>query len=134
MNSIVRTAVRRVTSSRRTITSTALRSGAAGVSTPNMPPFARNPPPTGRLPEEVELVWDDSVAPETAIDFDAPHVDDKEVHAMIFGAAMFFASVYGLVALSDPVGNNPVATRDTVIPKSTMQQLVGDAVTEEEEE
>ena len=31
------------------------------------------------MPEEVELVWDDSVAPETALDFDAPHYPLKTV-------------------------------------------------------
>ena len=43
-----------------------------------------------QLPEEVELIWDDSVAPETALDLDAPHVDTKEVLAMFFGAFIFF--------------------------------------------
>ena len=43
-------------------------------------------------------------------------------------------TLYGAVAASDPVGSNPVAVRSTVIPQSTMQQIVGNEVTEEEEE
>ena len=40
---------------------------------PMMPPFARLRPETAKHSEDIELVWDDSVAPETCIDFDAPH-------------------------------------------------------------
>lgn len=86
-----------------------------------------------QLPEEVELIWDDSVAPETALDLDAPHVSTKEVLTMFVGAFVFFGTLYAAVAWSDPVGNNPVALRSTVIPSSTMQQVVGAEVVEEEE-
>lgn len=89
-----------------------------------------------QLPEEVELIWDDTVAPETTIDFDAPHVSTKEVMAMFFGAFAFFGTLYTVIALGDPVGNNPVALRSTVIPASTMQQVVGAevGVTEDEDD
>ena len=40
---------------------------------PMMPPFARLRPEPAKYPEDIELAWDDSVAPETCIDFDAPH-------------------------------------------------------------
>ena len=49
------------------------------------------------------------MAPETTIDFDAPHVSTKEVLAMFFGAFAFFGTLYSVVAFSDPVGSNPVA-------------------------
>ncbi len=65
------------------------------------------------------------MAPETTIDFDAPHVSTKEVLAMFFGAFAFFGTLYSVIALGDPVGSNPVALRSTVIPASTMQQVVG---------
>jgi hypothetical protein len=74
------------------------------------------------------------VAPETTIDFDAPHVSTKEVMTMFFGAFAFFGTLYACVAASDPVGSNPVALRATVIPPSTMQQVVGAEVTEGDEE
>ena len=118
----------------RSVSSSAIRLGAAGGHpTPNLPPFARLRPPTSQLPEEVELVWDDTVAPETALDLDAPHVDNKEVYGMFLGAFVFFGTLYSLVALSDPEGSNPVAPRSSVIPASTMQQIVGAEVAEEEE-
>ncbi len=79
------------------------------------------------------MVWDDTVAPETAIDFDAPHVDTTEVLQMFAGAFLFFAGLYTLVSLSDPVGSNPVALRSNVIPLSTMQQIVGQEVTADED-
>ena len=75
-------------------------------------------------------MWDDTVAPETCIDFDAPHVSTTEVLQMFASAALFFAGLYTLVAVSDPVGSNPVALRSAVIPATTMQQILGQEVTE----
>lgn len=86
------------------------------------------------MPEEVELVWDDTVAPETTIDFDAPHVSTKEVLLMFFGSFAFFGTLYSVIAFGDPVGSNPVALRSTVIPPATMQQVVGAEVTEGDDE
>lgn len=80
----------------------------------------------------MELVWDDTVAPETCIDLDAPHVSTQEVLAMFFGAFAFFGSLYGLVYLSDPVSSNPVATRANVIPHSLLRKELGLPVKEEE--
>jgi len=82
----------------------------------------------------VELVWDDSVAPETTLDFDAPHVSTSEVLAMFFGAFAAFATLYALVAWSDPVASNPVAIRAAVIPGVTMKQIVGESIEEHHEE
>ena len=74
------------------------------------------------------------MAPETTIDFDAPHVSTKEVLAMFFGAFAFFGTLYSVIAYGDPVGSNPVALRSTVIPASTMQQVVGAEVSAAEDE
>ena len=143
MNTLSRTVLRRglnvhcvSRTAQYTVSSIVLGGGGGDHHAPNMPPFARLRPPSTKLPEEVELVWDDTVAPETAIDFDAPHVSTAEVLKMFFGAFACFAGLYGLVALSDPVGSNPVALRSSVIPESTMQQILGAEVvnTEEEEE
>lgn len=41
-------------------------------------PFVRYPAPSRPLNEEHELIWDDGVAPETCIDFDAPHMSKNE--------------------------------------------------------
>ena len=101
-------------------------------------PFARLRPPTGRIPEEIELVWDDSVAPETCIDIDAPHVSTQEVIGAVLAAFTFFFGLYTVVSLSDPVGSNPVATRHHVIPPNTLNLslalAVGEGEHEEEEE
>ena len=107
--------------------------------TPDLPPFARLQPPTGRVPEEVELVWDDSVAPETCIDLDAPHVSTNEVLSSFAAAFLFFLGLYTAISLGDPVASNPVAPRSTVIPAATMDMIVGivradDDEGEEEEE
>ncbi len=79
----------------------------------------------------MELVWDDTVAPETCVDFDAPHVSSAEVFRMILVAIAGFTGLYAYVAWTDPVGSNPVALRSTVIPMSTMQQVIGAEVTAE---
>ena len=101
---------------------------------PMMPPFARLEPPKGKLIEEVELVWDDTVAPETCIDFDAPHVESNEMFGMMLAGFGFFGTLYLLVSLSDPEGSNPVAPRATVIPHNLMRGALGITVDGEEEE
>ena len=47
-------------------------------------------------------MWDDGVAPETAIDFDAPHVPKMKALGMWLGGFTFFATIGGLVSLYDP--------------------------------
>ena len=96
-----------------------------------------------QLPEEVELVWDDGVAPETCIDFDAPHIDIKDI---LFGFTAVIGSLVGLysvISFMDPAGNSPVAPRSAVIPVNTVNLFFGidspdsdggDADEEEEEE
>ena len=69
------------------------------------------------------MVWDDSVAPEAALDFDAPHVSTKEVILGFFAGFAFFGTLLTLVSMSDPVGSNPVARRGTVIPDASMLNL-----------
>ena len=104
---------------------------------PMMPPFARSGPPSGRLPTEVELVWDDSVAPETCIDFDAPHVSVTEALSGIALIATFFATVFYSIKASDPAARNPVATRSAVLPPDIlvgMGYVVEGSEDEEEEE
>ena len=87
-----------------------------------------------KLPEEVELVWDDSVAPETCIDFEAPHVDTSDVLKGMLGGALFFAGLFGYVVWSDPEGSNPVATRSSVIPFDGLRRENGFEEAEDTEE
>jgi len=82
----------------------------------------------------LELIWDDTVAPETCIDLDAPHVSTNEVLSAFSAAFLFFLGLYSVVALSDPVASNPVAPRSTVIPAATMRVVIGEDAQEEDEE
>ena len=92
---------------------------------PMMPPFGRLQPPTSSLPENVELVWDDSVAPESAIDFDAPHVSTNEAMFMFALGFSIFFGFYKLVSATSPPDLNPVAIRDYVLPNNSSLEYVG---------
>lgn len=67
---------------------------------PAPPPFARLPPPDKMLSEESELVWNDGVAPELCIDFDAPNYSRGEGLALWGCGMLFFTTVYALVYVS----------------------------------
>lgn len=52
-------------------------------------------------------MWHDGVAPESALDFDAPHMSTREAVAWWIGGFAFFAGVASLVALTNPAGKKP---------------------------
>jgi len=87
-----------------------------------------------QLPEEVELVWDDGVAPEAAIDFDAPHISGKEVLLSFLAGLSGIAGVYGLVYLSDPESKSPAVPRSAVLSKQGILVDLGLAEFTTEEE
>ena len=78
-----------------------------------------------QIPEEIELVWDDGVAPETCVDFDAPQVPLSTALLSLFAAASVLLGIAGLVYISDPEGSNPVAPRSAVIPYGGLQRELG---------
>lgn len=78
-----------------------------------------------QLPRDIELVWDDSVAPETAIDFDAPHVSTKQVVLSFLAAMGFFVGIYQFVKWTDPVASSPVAPRSAVLDNAEFLYLMG---------
>jgi hypothetical protein len=80
---------------------------------------------------ETELVWDDSVAPETCVDFDAPHVSTAEVLISFLAGLGFFGSVYLLVYISDPEKNRPVAPRSAIISNESFMYSMGFDVSKE---
>ena len=87
------------------------------------------------MPEEVELVWDDSVAPEACIALDAPHMGTSVVLWSMAAVASIFTALYTYVVLSDPEGSNPVAVRAAVIPASYAYDCgITDKMPEEEED
>ncbi len=71
-------------------------------------PFKRSPAPAEPLHEEHELVWDDGVAPEVCLDFDAPYISKSLGLKMFLGGFLFFGSIYGFAALQ------PYGTRQAV--------------------
>lgn len=63
--------------------------------------------PKSQLHEQDELVWNDGVAPELAIDFDAPHYDRWTGLLMWLGGLGFFFAFYQFIALTDPKSRKP---------------------------
>ena len=106
-----------------------------------MPPFARNLAPTSRLPEEHELVWDDGVAPELTIDFDAQHVPKWEGLAWWLGGFGFFATIFGMAKMGvlgglggDPSTWNPAVNREAAGHIVGSEKIAVEGEEEEEEE
>mmetsp|Transcript_82991 Transcript_82991/g.234410 ORF Transcript_82991/g.234410 Transcript_82991/m.234410 type:complete len:156 (+) Transcript_82991:59-526(+) len=94
-----------------------LRGGGGGGPPP--PPFARTLVPEGPLHEEHELIWDDGVAAETTLDFDAPHISKWEGLAWWFGGFGFFFGVYTFATVTDaivPSFQNKAAARGPTLP------------------
>jgi hypothetical protein len=114
----------------------AVRNMGGGHHGPMMPPFVRIRPPSATLPEEVELVWDDSVAPETCIDFDASHVSSKEVISMWTLGLVFFAGLFTLVSLSDVPSRSPVAKKAAILSEQGYKYDIGviDEINEDQDE
>ena len=77
------------------------------------PPFARTQTPTTRLHEEHELIWDDGVAAETCLDFDAAHVDNGLLQFM--GGFGFFAALATFIAIYSPKRLNQVTPRTDLV-------------------
>lgn len=102
-------------------------------------PFA-----TSQLDENHELVWDDGVAPEVTLDFDAPHVSIKEALLWWGGGLAFFAAVFGTVVMSEPESKREAVPRSATLPPTAYDprnmftagaaEATADAEEEEEEE
>jgi hypothetical protein len=71
---------------------------------------------TFQLHEEHELVWDDGVAAEAALDYDAPFISAADGLKMWLGGFAFFASIYGLVWMSDPESRRQAVPRSETLP------------------
>ncbi|GLE03256.1 hypothetical protein PINS_up019182 [Pythium insidiosum] len=87
-----------------------------GAHRPPPPPFARLPAPTQPLHEHAELVWNDGVAPETLIDFDAPHIPKYQALKHLGYALAGFATLMGVVTLYDPNSLRQAAKRGNHLP------------------
>lgn len=89
---------------------TAVARGGGGGAVP--PPILRYQPPAAtELVEDHDLVWDDGVAPEPCLDFDAPHVSSLEGLMWWLGGLGFFFSVFQYLKSTNPPAKNPVHPR-----------------------
>jgi hypothetical protein len=74
-------------------------------------PFARTAAPTRQLNEDHELIWDDGVAAESCIDFDAPHLSKNEGAQWWFAGMGFFATLGVFLTVWDAPGRKRTITR-----------------------
>ena len=68
-----------------------------------------------QLHEQDELIWNDGVAPETAIDFDAPHLSAGYGLLWWLGGFGFFYSVYAFAKATAHPLNKPSVSRRIVV-------------------
>lgn len=71
------------------------------------------------------MVWDDTVAPETCVDFDAPHVASSDVLKHFFLGFSCFALLYTFLKASEPEKRSPVASRASVVNMDAYRAEVG---------
>jgi hypothetical protein len=90
-----------------------------------MPPFARIPPPSEKLVEQYDAIWDDSVAPEVTLDFDAQHIDSTTGLVMWLSGLGFFATLFQVVKLTNPEAKNPAVNREMNIVGGSPVELGG---------
>lgn len=68
--------------------------------------------------EDHELVWNDGVAPETCLDFEAPHLSAGQGLAWWAGGLAFFASFLMFNRASDPESKRSAEPRGTTLPET----------------
>ena len=76
-----------------------------------------------QLHEHDEVIWNDGVAPESALDFDAPHISAWQGLAMWLGGFAFFGSGCGFAMSTGHPGNKISGDRD--LPESGKAALGG---------
>eukprot|EP00548_Thalassiothrix_antarctica_P000531 CAMPEP_0194136428 /NCGR_PEP_ID=MMETSP0152-20130528/6441_1 /TAXON_ID=1049557 /ORGANISM="Thalassiothrix antarctica, Strain L6-D1" /LENGTH=125 /DNA_ID=CAMNT_0038833075 /DNA_START=26 /DNA_END=403 /DNA_ORIENTATION=- len=86
-----------------------------GGPSPPLPPFQRLPTARQPLVENNDVIFDDGVAPEMALDFDCQHISSSEALATWGGALFAVSMFYQLVKYSDPPGQNPAVNREMSI-------------------
>jgi hypothetical protein len=69
---------------------------------PDMPEFGAQAPPKKQLPFDNDLIWHDSTAPETIVDFDAQHISTAQAVASFFAAFGVLGTIYAYCVLHDP--------------------------------
>jgi len=74
-----------------------------------------------QLHESHELIWDDGVAPEVTIDFDAQNIDTETGLKMWLGGIGFFVSLFQFIKWTDPESKNPAVNREFDMIKETIE-------------
>ena len=70
-------------------------------------------------------MWDDSVAPEITVDFDAPQIPGSVVLKSFAIAMGCLAGLYQLIKYYDPVAHSPVAPRTAVLDMEEFKYAMG---------
>eukprot|EP00603_Paraphysomonas_imperforata_P009292 CAMPEP_0114428278 /NCGR_PEP_ID=MMETSP0103-20121206/8837_1 /TAXON_ID=37642 ORGANISM="Paraphysomonas imperforata, Strain PA2" /NCGR_SAMPLE_ID=MMETSP0103 /ASSEMBLY_ACC=CAM_ASM_000201 /LENGTH=127 /DNA_ID=CAMNT_0001597477 /DNA_START=28 /DNA_END=411 /DNA_ORIENTATION=- len=97
----------------RRSTARVVRGGGGG----RMIPFARLAPPTEKLVDDVDLVWDDGVAPEPAIDVELhENVPLSQVLTLQLTFALLILGTWGVATWLDPADSKPIAPRRLALP------------------
>jgi hypothetical protein len=66
------------------------------------------------MTENTDALWDDGVAPELALDFDAPNISSREALVTLAGALSVFGLLFGVIKMVSDMGNgNPALPHDT---------------------
>ena len=68
------------------------------------------------MPEHADLVWDDGVAPEPALDIELPDIPLGQVIMSQITAILLLAGLYGLCIYLDPEANAVAAPRRLALP------------------
>mmetsp|Transcript_14541 Transcript_14541/g.21445 ORF Transcript_14541/g.21445 Transcript_14541/m.21445 type:complete len:125 (-) Transcript_14541:54-428(-) len=96
---------------RRSVARASSSSIQRGGASPPLPPFQRLPTPSQPLVENHDIIFDDGVAPELALDFDCPHISSGEAVTTWAGALTGVFLFYQWVKSTDPEGQNPAVNR-----------------------
>ena len=96
--------------------------GAVG---PEQPEFGAQPPADKTLPFDNDLIWNDQTAPETIIDFDAPHVSTAQVFASIAAMATGLFTLYKYCEWVDPANSYEAVGTDWAAPPGTTMLNLG---------
>ena len=69
-----------------------------------------------QLVDDVDLVWDDGVAPEPAIDVELPNVPLSQVLTLQLTFALLILGSWGVATWLDPADRKPIAPRRLALP------------------
>ena len=67
----------------------------------------------GQLTENSDALWDDGVAPELALDFDAPNISSQRALWTTLSVLTGFATFYQILKATTPTEGNPALNHST---------------------